>query len=302
MKSIKHVVEYAFFLLLLTLFRLLPPLVVSHLGFWFGRLCYRLKIRRKVVSRNLEIAFGNELSLEAREVLCKKVFESIGMVMFEFVKMASIPKEDVHDYMQVEGGEKLIEALKQGKGAVLAGCHIGNWELMSAGTHQPGYPLYGYAGQQKNLLVDQAINKIRQKFGMMTISKSKHAPRDMIKALKENRILAIGGDLNVPHDNLFVDFFGQKAAMGKGQVAFTVKQNCPLLFFWNERVGQFKYRTHIEVLPYQLTGDSESDIQHMAQLISSHLEMVIRKIPDHYFWFNRRWKTRPAGSADLYED
>jgi len=259
-----------------------------------------LGIRKRVVQKNLEIAFNKADSFPRREEIIKRVYENAGMVFFEFLKMQSMSVDQIKDCIKIEGLEKLSGALEKSRGVVLAGSHFGNWELLSAGTSQASKPIYGYAGQQKNLLVDRSINKIRQKFGMQTISKSKNAPREMIKALKNNEILAIGGDQNVPHDNLFVDFFGKPAAVGKGQVSFAVKLDSPLLFFWNERIAPFCYKGHIDVLEYQKTGELDADINAATRAIFSRLEQIIQQFPDHYFWFNRRWKTRPEGDSDVY--
>jgi len=300
MKKYKHLIEYLFFLTILYSFYLFPPVFVSLIGKNFGRLCYFLGIRKKVVQKNLEIAFNKPDSIPEREVLIKSVYENAGMVLFEFLKMQSMSTNQIRDCIKIEGLENLSQALEKSRGVVLAGSHFGNWELLSAGTSQAGKAIYGYAGQQKNLLVDRAINRIRQKFGMRTISKSKKAPREMIKALKNNEILAIGGDQNVPHDNLFVDFFGKPAAVGKGQVSFAVKLDSALLFFWNERIAPFCYKGHIDILEYPKTGDLESDINAAAGAIFNRLEQIIQQFPDHYFWFNRRWKTRPEGDSDIY--
>lgn len=300
MKKHKHFIEYLFFLIILYSFYLFPPKAASYIGKKFGQFCYLLGIRKKIVQKNLEIAFKETHSNQERKLITKKVYENAGMALFEFLKMKSMSNDQIVDCIEIDGLHKLDKALEKSRGVVLAGCHFGNWELLSAGTSQLGRAIHGYAGQQKNPLVDRGINRIRQKFGMRTISKSKKAPREMIKALKNNEILAIGGDLNVPHDNLFVDFFGKPAAVGKGQVSFAVKLDAPLLFFWNERISNFRYKGHIDVLEFSKTGNLEQDINAATKAIFNRLEQIIQLHPDHYFWFNRRWKTRPTGDSSIY--
>ena len=250
--------------------------------------------------KNLEVAFGKELSLEKREELALSVYRNVGSTMFEFLKMKFIEPDDIANYIEIEGLDVLNDAVGEKKGVVMAGFHFGNWELMSAGTCQLGRPVYGYAGKQRNPLVDDEINGIRKKFGMNAISKGKSSPREMIKALKNKEVLVIGSDLNVPSKSLFVDFFGVKAAVGQGQAAFINKLKTPYLIFWAERVGPFKYKGNIEKIDYKLKADGTDNIQYLIQLASDELERIIRKFPDQYFWFNRRWKTRPEGEEKIY--
>jgi len=41
------------------------------------------------------------------------------------------------------------------------------------------------------------------------------------------------------------------------------------------------------------TGDKIRDVEENTALFSSAIENIIRKYPDQWFWFHRRWKTRP---------
>lgn len=299
MASFKHRIEFGFFKLMLMVLKRKTPEKASIMGAKLGAFLYRRGLRKKVVLKNLALAFGEKYTPEEREAIALETYRNVGSTMFEFLKMQSITPEDIGKYIEIEGLDILKEAVEEQKGVVMAGFHFGNWELMSAGTCQLGQPIFGYAGQQKNPFVDREINRIRQKFGMRTISKGKSAPREMIKALKHKEVLVIGSDLNVPSRNLFVDFFGVKAAVGQGQATFINKLKTPYLIFWAERVGPFKYKGHIERVAYDLSPEGDN-IQYLIQLASDQLERIVTQFPDQYFWFNRRWKTRPEGEEGIY--
>ena len=159
--------------------------------------------------------------------------------------------------------------------------------------------MHAFAGRQTNPLIDYRINEIRQRFGMLAISKSSNSNREMLVALKNNQSLGILGDLNVPHQNLFVDFFGIKAAAGAGLGRFVAKTKCPLVFISITRKNEHQHIAHFKRLEYQLTGNTETDTQMLTQLYFTELEQQIRTNRDHYFWFNRRFKTRPTSEAGI---
>ncbi|MDH5559295.1 MAG: hypothetical protein OEY59_00400 [Deltaproteobacteria bacterium] len=298
MISLRYLFEFAVFKFLLGTVNIFPELWVAGMGRSFGSLCYQLGIRKAVVKKNLEIAFKGKLSNQEEEDLIKKIYRNIGSVLFEVLLLNFINPKQLHQYLEFEGREIFQNALAEGKGVVMAGSHFGHWELLSAGINTFIHPFYGYAGKQKNSLFDDSLNKIRQRFGMNTISKSKTATKEMMRALKDKQILGILGDLNVPHDNLFVDFFGKKAAMGTGLAIFTIKREAPLIFTSIVRTGPLTHRGIIKRIDYELTGDTEKDVQNVAQKISDEIENNIRQYPDHYFWVNRRWKTRPPEEKD----
>jgi len=263
---------------------------------------FYLGVRRKVVQKNLKIAFGSELTDETEKQLSKQIYRNSGTVLFEILLMKYISPENLGTHIQLEGLDILHEAIAEGKGVVIAGNHFGNWELISAAISTQGSPIYMYAGKQRNNLFDRVLNEIRQRFGTVTISKSKTATIEMMKVLKSKKVLGMAGDLNVPHNTLFVDFFGVPAAVGRGLVSFVLSRKTPLIFIWCIRTGPLQHKGFLSRIPYRLTGDKAVDLVTISQTLVHALEEKIREYPDQYFWFNKRWKTRPEHEKgpDIY--
>ncbi len=281
--------------------RSLPESLLNVLVKAIGLFVYRTGVRQRVLDINLKIAFGDSTNKQELNTLRRKTCLNAAYILIEFLLMRFITPENLGKYITIEGSEHMTTALEEGKGAVVAGNHFGNWELFTAALSHQVTPLYIFAGMQKNQKIDFAINRIRRKFGTVTISKAKTAPFEMMKALKNNHPLGMAGDLNVPHNNIFVNFFGKKAVVGQGLATYTTKRKVPLLFVWNVRLAPFRYKGYIKRLYYQETGDSKTDLTAIAQMISDELEEKIRLHPEQYFWFNRRWKTRPDDDPeDVY--
>lgn len=297
---VKNRVEYLIFQLLLLGIRLIPNRLVPTLGHGLGSMLFFLGVRRRVALKNLEIAFGHELTAGERKALCKKTYQNYGIVLFEVLLLHYLPPERISAYIELEGLDVLNSAIAEGKGVVLAGNHFGNWELTSAAISCMGAPIHVYAGRQRNSLFDKALNSIRERFGTITISKSKTATIEMLKVLKESKVLGMAGDLNVPHNKLFVDFFGKKAAVGRGLATYTLSRQCPLLFIWSIRTEALRHKGFISRVSYHLSGDKNQDLQAISQALTHTLEEKIRDYPDQYFWFNKRWKTRPLEDPDSY--
>lgn len=285
--------EFAIFQVFLFWVWLIPKRVIPFTGRSVGLLLFYLRVRRRVVEKNLEIAFGNSLSDGERRKICRNTYKNVGNTLLEFLLLYFIKPEELDKYITIEGLDTIHEAIAQDRGLVFAANHLGNWELFSAGLSVLGAPFHLYVGKQRNGLFDHSLNEIRQKFNVSTISKSKTAGIEMIKVLKKGGILAMAGDLNVPADKLFVDFFGMKASVGRGIPSFTVSQSARLFFVWTIRVSPLKHRGFVKEIRYESSGKADQDYHQVAQLLSNELEEKVRQHPDQYFWFNRRWKTRP---------
>lgn len=288
---------------MLQLVRILPQTWIPAIGRTLGLGFYYLGIRRKVVDRNLAIAFGEEFAETDRKKLCQQTYQNYGIVLLEVLLLKFIQPANLPRYIELEGLDTLDSAIKEGKGVVLAGNHFGNWELISAAISTMGSPIHVYAGRQRNNLFDDSLNAIRQRFGAVTISKSKAATIEMMKVLKNKQVLGMAGDLNVPRDTLFVDFFGRKASIGRGLASFTLSRRCPLIFIWCIRTEGLKHKGFLTRVDYQVTGDRNRDLMSISQTLTQALEEKIRSYPDQYFWFNQRWKTRPENEkeVDIYQ-
>ena len=298
LKVCRNFLEYVIFLLLFNLIKIIPLFLIPKLGSGIGLLVYITKLRKAVVLKNLEIAFHDTKSRDEIKSICKSVYKNLGQTLLEVLLMYWIKPAHLHRFIELEGSKILKDALNEGKGAIVVTGHFGNWELQSAALSTFVEPMYGYAGRQQNLFFDQKINQIRKKFDMQPITKSKSSTREMLKVILEKKLLGIIADLNVPADHLFVEFFNKPASIGAGIAHFTLRKQSPLFFAYTKRIGPLKHKSKIVKLDYEITGNREANILSISQSYMNHLETVIKKNPELYFWVNKRWKTRPENDHE----
>jgi KDO2-lipid IV(A) lauroyltransferase len=48
------------------------------------------------------------------------------------------------------------------------------------------------------------------------------------------------------------------------------------------------------------SGDDEADTVANTARFTQAIEETVRLYPDQWLWLHRRWKTRPAGDAQIY--
>jgi KDO2-lipid IV(A) lauroyltransferase len=74
----------------------------------------------------------------------------------------------------------------------------------------------------------------------------------------------------------------------------------PAFLHWDAATRKYRlcFEPEIELIR---TGDDALDIRENTQQYSRAIENYVRKHPDQWLWVHRRWKTRPAGDASIYE-
>ncbi len=91
-----------------------------------------------------------------------------------------------------------------------------------------------------------------------------------------------------------INFFNTPASTYIGPAFFHLKTGCPILPVFDIRVGMFKHKILFgNPIFSPADGTNEEKIAYITQKFSSALEEVVRKYPEQYFWFHKRWKTQP---------
>ncbi|MGI9242981.1 MAG: lysophospholipid acyltransferase family protein, partial [Verrucomicrobiales bacterium] len=111
----------------------LIPLPVCFL---FGRLAGRiahwiLPGYRRLVRRNLAIAFEGEKSAGEIRQLAREHFLTLGGNLVSSIKIGVMSHEQVHARLKIRGREHADAITESGRGYVYLICHMGSWEILA---------------------------------------------------------------------------------------------------------------------------------------------------------------------------
>jgi len=199
---------------------------------------------------------------------------------------------------EVTGFSSLTTAFQDGRGAVVASGHIGNWEVAGAAVASRGIQTDVVARGQRNRLFDEDINGTRRNFGLRVVPQSS-ATKGILRALRQGRVAGLVSDQDAGANGLFVDFFGWPASTARGPALFAVRTGAPLYLglFVREPGFPQRYVGTFELIETERTGDRDADVEALVAAYTRKLEEAVRRHPEQYFWYHRRWKTRPSGGA-----
>ncbi len=249
---------------------------------------------RRIALRNLALAFPDKPREELLGIV-RSVFRNLGRVLAEIQFIPRLNKDNLAEYITIEGAENFWRAEAKGKGVFFLTAHFGNWEWMAA-----TFPIWSnrvlhvVVRPLDNPLFDRMVERLRTFTGNQTIAKQKAMAR-ILQALKKNEMVGILLDQNMAwQEGVFVDFFGELACTNVGLALAALKTGSPVLPAFNIRQEDGRYRVVIEPeLPLIRTGNKELDVAKNTELFTKTIERYVRNYPDHWFWLHQRWKTRP---------
>jgi KDO2-lipid IV(A) lauroyltransferase len=274
-------------------FALLPRRATVLLADMLGLVFFHvLRMRRSVVEENLAIAFGQTKSAAERRRIALRTYQNSILTLIEFVQ----PKPFLGGqsrFHSVHGAEQIDKVRESG--ALVLTAHMGNWEALPAYATQQGVPLTALIKPLHNPLVNRDVLRRRSGQGLEVL-----ATTDLMKAAvsahRRGRWLTFLSDQDARRQGIFVDFFGQPASTAPGVAYFSWRLKLPILPVFCTRDSTPRRDLVIHVCPPLFPDPSQPRDQEELRLTKAHvqaLEQIVARYPEHYFWFHRRWKTRP---------
>ena len=260
----------------------------SLLGCLHGTFGHR---QRRRAIRQLQERLGVS-EKEARSI-AGRMFANIGKSLLEILWIPALTPATIRRWVTIENPHYLEEAMDRGKGLVLLTAHFGNWEWMAARLVQEGIPVAAIAQPQPGPGLDRLLNEYRQQVGMQPYARG-NALVAALKALKKGFLLGFLADQDAKQGGIFVDFFGTPASTPQGPAMFALKAGAPILPAFIVRQPRRGHRILISPPIYADPKQPETaEMERMTREMTRAMEDRIRRYPEHWWWFQRRWITKP---------
>ena len=270
---------------------LLPHRAAMMIGAGLTRLLWpfiparRKRLAQTQIERCLHVSPA-EAARIARESTLR-----FGPMLMEVLRFPVL-RRHIEDYVTITGALDTMRAsLAQGKGAIIATSHSGNWELMGGALALAGLPIVGVAKRQSAAGMDRFINEYRALVGMHVTYRS--SVREMFRMIDQGWIIGLLSDQDPSRrDGVVVDFFGQETNAFTGAAAIARRCGVPIFpVFMHRRADGHHELTIEEPLYVEKTDDRAADVLRVTQEISAHIEAWIRRYPSEWFWLHDRWKS-----------
>lgn len=179
------------------------------------------------------------------------------------------------------------------QGVILVGPHLGNWEAFTVALPWLGLsPAYVIGKPPKNRPLSAFIQRRRESFGVRMLPRRgamQHAPQ----------VIAAGGCLGLVLDQrarkkpVIAPFFGRLARCDRSAGVLLRRLRAPVVFvacYRGAEPFQFRIETGGLLRPEDLAGLEPEAI---AGKINQHLERMILRAPEQYFWLHDRYRGAP---------
>jgi len=260
--------------------------ILGLIGYYF------VPYRKKVILANLRKAFPNQSNNWHRQI-ARKTYRHFAAVFLDICAVYELSAARFGQLISSVNPEVVDEALAEHRGSVMVLFHFGNWEIMADWLARAGYPIAAVAAHLKNRLIDRIIMQMRSRHGIQIIPKGKRGNLRLLRHLRDNHILLLLADQDARRNGIWIRFFNQWSSAFRGPILFASYRQSPVILATCLREASRKYSIHFERLDTSLPPGNVSAVHYLTQKYTDYFECLISQQPEQYYWFHRRWKTKP---------
>ena len=286
MKIIKYFFEFLFIITFFFIFKIIGYKSSSNLGSIIGKKIGPIFRSNNKILENLNNCNIGSSDKERQEII-KKMWGNYGRILSEYIYIKEFRKNNLNQFIEIEGLEYLNEIKKNNKQVIFVSGHFNNFELMAMEIEKAGINLAAVYRPLNNPFLNIVMENIRKKYICRTqIKKGKTGTRDLLKFFKNNYSIALMIDQRVS-EGISVNFFNREAKTTTIPAQFIKKYGCEIVPVYIERKQNFNFKLYIKK-PVQF--DNQFTIEDITLKLNEILEEMILKNPDQWIWSHDRWK------------
>ncbi|HEY9287233.1 MAG TPA: lysophospholipid acyltransferase family protein [Candidatus Dormibacteraeota bacterium] len=276
----------------------LPRRLAYAIGVIASTLAFPLLARqRKALEANLHQVLP-ELPAPQLRKLAWRNWLNYCKAWIDFFKIPRMEKQRLSSLLSPFGLEHLDTAMAAGRGVIVVSAHMGSWELAAASWAASFGEIGVMVEQIEPRRLFEHVYQLRSKMGIRVIPLSRTGARDIMRMLKDHRMVVLAMDRDILNTGGRFRFFGRMARFPTGAVEIALKTGAPILPAFCMRDQNDAY-VAVGEPPLFLTRseDHEADVRGAMEQILATFERYIKRYPDQWHVLEPIWSEKPVVPA-----
>ncbi len=255
------------------------------------------------IARNLARVMGEDPGSRRVRAAVRQMLYNFAYYWVDLFRFAQLPPERAAQLLDRRvGAEHLFTALEGGKGAILLTAHLGNWELGGVLLKPVGVDLSVVYVPDQFADVEAFRARLRRATGVTGIAinpRESLASLPVLRALRENRLVALQGDRDFNDKGVVAEFFGAPVSFPVGPYHLALATGAPLLPCFVGYTSGHRFTIEVgEPIRLEPTGDRRADVERGLRQWVAVLEAAVRRWPTQWYTFYDFWpQPTPASKA-----
>lgn len=269
------------------LLTVLPVELMYRIAAWIGTVAFFLNAPpRRALIRNLAAALGKPPNSVTVRRAARRAFQCDAKNWVDTIRISRLDQNALQQLVDIDGLEHLDRACAAGRGAVLVGMHLGNFDLVGQVLALRGYRVTVPVEHMRPERLFAFIMKMRTSRGIHAVPIDR-APREMLRALRAGEMVAVVADRYIAGRATSVSFFGHQALLPVAASTLVKRSGAPLFVGVGVRKANNRFHGHIIPVPdLESSRERELSDQEIMQRITGVMESMVQLYPDQWLVFS----------------
>jgi KDO2-lipid IV(A) lauroyltransferase len=217
----------------------------------------------------------------------------------DFLHFATRPPQEAARLVEsVVGYSRIVEGREKGGGVLLLTAHLGNWEVGGLMLAEMREPVHVVLVPDIFPAVERARQALHERAGIseIRVDRSLAPTLAVLRALKENAIVAMQGDRDFNNTGIAIPFFGREAFFPRGPLLVAMATPATVLPAFIVRTPDGRYRAIVEApLEIDRHGDRETALRRNVERYVGILQRYVAEYPEQWYCFYPFWDDPSRG-------
>src|SRR5438128_2293364 len=254
--------------------------------------------RYEVALNNLEVALGDQLSIQERRKIARESFQHFARTMIDLLWSPRLTPENFSCYIELENLEETTRGTGPERSIMIACYHYSNFEWLSLACGFLDLKGTIISQEFKHSLLDPIFKKLREQSGHELIPRERGLIR-LYKVLRRKGRTALLVDLTVPPNQgaVAIDCFGLKTSVTSAHAWLRERTGVPIIPAHCEPLPDGRYRI---IFHPKIDNTASMSYQQIAQACWNSFEPYVCKNPAPWLWMYKHWRYKPAATDRRY--
>jgi len=299
-RTVASATSHVWFPLSLFLARHLPRRLLRALARQTMTRFMRLRPKyQRALRSNLSVILGRPVSSPEVRRAAVDLLDAHFTAWVDFLHFATRPPEEAARLIEsVVGYSRIVEGREKGDGVLLLTAHLGNWEVGGLMLAEMREPVHVVLVPDIFPAVERARHALHARAGIreIRVDRSLGPTLAVLRALRENAIVAMQGDRDFSNTGIAVPFFGREAFFPRGPFLVAMATPATVLPAFIVRMPDGRYRAIVEdPLEIERGGDREAALRVNVGRYVEILQRYVAENPEQWYCFYPFWDDPSRG-------
>jgi lauroyl/myristoyl acyltransferase len=262
-----------------------------------------VRMRAEHLRRVLAATTGREPEPEIMKRMTTRAYLAYARYWVDGARLPATAEAVVVERMRAIGREHLDKGMAAGGGVIMALPHVGSWEWGGSWLESIGYRMTAVAEILEPPKLFRWFIKQRNASGLDIVPLDQHASAEVIKVLRDGRLVGLLCDRDLVGNGIEVEFFGEMTTFPAGPATLALRTGAMLI---TTAVFAGPGTDHLADMSAPIdtsrTGSFREDVTRITQQIARNFEEYIKRAPEQWHMFQPLWPSEREAELARRQD